>query len=73
VENPEFIGRKFFITGESYAGHYIPAIAYYLINNVTNLTLNLSGIAIGNGWVDPYLQYPAFATFAYENNLISEL
>jgi len=34
--------------------------------------VNLKGIAIGNGWVDPYNQYPAYADFAYENNLISE-
>lgn len=72
VENPEFYGRDFYITGESYAGHYIPAIAYYLVNNVTDLRINFKGIAIGNGWVDPYLQYPAYATFAYENDLISE-
>jgi len=57
-ENPDFKGRDFFITGESYAGHYIPAIAYYLTKNVTNLGVNFKGIAIGNGWVDPYIQYP---------------
>jgi len=32
--------------------------------------MNLKGIAIGNGWVDPYNQYPAYATFAYENGLV---
>lgn len=69
--NPEYKGRDFFITGESYAGHYIPAIAYYFTKNVTNLGLNFKGIAIGNGWVDPYIQYPAYAEFAYENNLVS--
>jgi cathepsin A (carboxypeptidase C) len=73
VENPEFVGRDFYITGESYAGHYIPAIAYYLVNNATDLQLNFKGIAIGNGWVDPYIQYPEYATFAYENDLISEV
>lgn len=71
VANPEYRGRDFFITGESYAGHYIPAIAYYLTKNVTNLGVNFKGIAIGNGWVDPYIQYPQYAEFAYENNLIS--
>ena len=56
--NPEYQGRDFYITGESYAGHYIPAIAYYLSHNVTDLGLNFKGVAIGNGWVDPMVQYP---------------
>jgi len=30
------------------------------------------GIAIGNGWVDPYHQYPEYSNFAYENKLISK-
>lgn len=31
------------------------------------------GVAIGNGWVNPYEQYPEYANFAYENKLISKL
>lgn len=27
---PEFKGRELFVTGESYAGHYIPAISSYM-------------------------------------------
>lgn len=70
--NPEFAGRDFYITGESYAGHYVPAIAHYLAFEETGLDLNLKGIAIGNGLTDPFEQYPAYATFSYENELISE-
>lgn len=66
-QNPEFKGRDFFITGESYAGHYIPAISYHLIFNTTDLPVNFKGVAIGNGWVDPIVQYPEYATFAHEN------
>jgi len=33
----------------------------------------LKGIAIGDGLVDPYNQYPAYATFSYENGLINKL
>jgi len=61
------------VTGESYAGHYIPAISYYIVNNMTDFGMNFKGMAIGNGWVDPYLQYPAYATFAYENGLVGKL
>lgn len=28
-------------------------------------------MAIGNGWVDPFYQYPAYNDFAYENNLVN--
>jgi cathepsin A (carboxypeptidase C) len=60
------------MTGESYAGHYIPGIAYYLVNNPEDLGVNFKGIAIGNGWVDPKVQYPAYAEYAHENDLISD-
>jgi cathepsin A (carboxypeptidase C) len=69
---PEFKERSLYVTGESYAGHYIPAISAYL-HQQQNSAINLKGFAIGNGWTDPYLQYPAYNTFAYENNLISEV
>ena len=71
--NPEFRGRDFFVTGESYAGHYIPAIAYHFVREVApgSLGLNFKGIAIGNGWVDPIVQYPQYAEFAYENKLVT--
>ena len=37
------------------------------------MDLTLKGIAIGNGLTDPYEQYPAYAPFSYENDLISEM
>jgi len=72
AQNPEYEGRDFYITGESYAGHYVPAISHYLAFEATDVNLNLKGIAIGNGLTDPYEQYPAYAKFSYENGLISE-
>jgi len=70
LKYPQFKGRPLHITGESYAGHYIPAIASFIVDHPIE-DFNLQGVAIGNGWVDPYEQYPAYSTFAYENNLIS--
>ena len=71
-QNPEFVGRDFYITGESYAGHYVPAITYHLLNMENPPQLNVKGMAIGNGLTDPFQQYPAYAKFSYENNLISK-
>jgi cathepsin A (carboxypeptidase C) len=72
MKYPEFKTRPLYITGESYAGHYIPAIGEFILNNKDE-DFNLQGVAIGNGWVDPYDQYPAYAEFAYENKLIGSL
>lgn len=46
---PQYKSRDFFITGESYAGHYVPQLAYTILskNNNTNQTIiNLKGIAV---------------------------
>lgn len=45
--------RPFYITGESYAGHYIPAVAHHIwaFNKAADPAerINLKGVAIGNG------------------------
>ena len=46
---PQYKNRDFFITGESYAGHYVPQLAHRILlkNNNTNQTvINLKGIAV---------------------------
>lgn len=70
---PELKNRKLYITGESYAGHYIPFIADFLIEEESFKTegITLSGVAIGNGWVMPYDQYSGYPSFAYNNELIN--
>ncbi|XP_057953394.1 serine carboxypeptidase 1-like [Malania oleifera] len=52
---PQYKTRDFFIAGESYAGHYVPQLAYTILLNNKNTTktiINLKGIAIGNAWID---------------------
>jgi len=63
------------LTGESYAGHYVPAIGHRIWKankNNEGHPINLQGLTIGNGWVDPLIQYGAYAEFALYNNLISQ-
>ena len=72
--HPELAGRPFFVTGESYAGHYVPAVSHriWLANkNKEGPHINLEGIAIGNGLTEPSVQFPAYADFAAETGLIS--
>ena len=49
---PEFSKNKFFITGESYAGVYVPTLAEAIVNAEKAGTYTgapLTGIAVGNG------------------------
>jgi len=63
----------FYIFGESYAGHYVPAVASVVLQNIKSgqSKMNLKGIAIGNGLTSPGLQYAMYPTFAKEHSLVS--
>ncbi|DBA94519.1 hypothetical protein WJX77_001353 [Trebouxia sp. C0004] len=73
--HPEMADRDFFVTGESYAGHYVPAVSNRLFLEMNKpdveKKINLKGFAIGNGLTDPGIQYGAYSDFALINNLIS--
>jgi len=48
-----------YLTGESYAGHYIPALGNAIYKHNAALApgnpayIPLAGLAIGDGWIDP--------------------
>jgi cathepsin A (carboxypeptidase C)/serine carboxypeptidase-like clade 2 len=67
---PELKGRDFYITGESYAGIYIP----YLVNKLVDTPIegiNLSGFAIGNPLTDNEIDGNAYMDYYYSHALIS--
>ncbi|KAJ3194890.1 hypothetical protein HK101_001661 [Irineochytrium annulatum] len=74
--NPDLAENDFIITGESYAGHYIPAIATEVLdgNELAKdpesglLPINMVSIAIGNGITDPAVQYEYYSKFACGNS-----
>ncbi|XP_010243256.1 PREDICTED: serine carboxypeptidase-like [Nelumbo nucifera] len=74
-EHPEFVKNDFYITGESYAGHYIPAFASRVHQGnkaKEGIHINLKGFAIGNGLTDPAIQYQAYTDYALEMGIIKE-
>ena len=71
---PQYKGRKLFITGESYAGHFIPAIATHILEKQGTpgaIDVTLAGLAIGNGWIDPRTHIDAAPTVAYSAGVIN--
>ncbi|KAL4591582.1 hypothetical protein LXL04_004551 [Taraxacum kok-saghyz] len=73
--HPDYVNNDFFITGESYAGHYIPAFAARVNQGnkkKEGIHINLKGFGIGNGLTDPAIQYKAYTDFALANDLISK-
>ncbi|KAJ3067838.1 hypothetical protein HDU98_008970 [Podochytrium sp. JEL0797] len=75
---PEQRAAKLFLTGESYAGKFIPAIARGIIAHNKNISLQdpsnrqipLHGLAIGNGLTDPESQIRSHAPLALAMGLI---
>ncbi|KYQ91708.1 peptidase S10 family protein [Tieghemostelium lacteum] len=68
------------ISGESYAGHYIPHFSTYILamnekiqaGEFNGTLINLYGNAIGNGWTHPITQYDSYSQIAYGVGFIEE-
>lgn len=61
---PKFQNCDLHIAGESYAGHYIPAIGHEIISHPRDLNFKLKSLMIGNGLTDPANQMEARITMA---------
>ncbi|CAH1988617.1 unnamed protein product [Acanthoscelides obtectus] len=71
---PEIRKNDFFVTGESYAGKYVPALAYTIHKNNPDAQekINLKGIAIGDGYIDPEHQV-GYAEYLYQLGLVDKM
>ncbi|KAE9590161.1 hypothetical protein Lal_00027914 [Lupinus albus] len=67
---PEYTNNDFFITGESYAGHYVPQLAQLIVKTKTKF--NLKGIAIGNPLLEFNTDFNSRADFLWSHGLISD-
>ncbi|KAI9116639.1 hypothetical protein K1719_012297 [Acacia pycnantha] len=71
---PEYKNRDFYITGESYAGHYVPQLAQtILLHNIkANKTINLKGILIGNAAINDETDDKGMCDFLESHAIMSE-
>ena len=59
---PRYVGRRLFLSGESYAGYYVPLLANQILTQGGFQSgLNLKGVLIGNGLSD--VSFDALSTF----------
>ncbi|XP_059642542.1 serine carboxypeptidase-like 45 [Cornus florida] len=70
---PQYRTRDLFITGESYAGHYIPQLAKLIVQfNKKEKLFNLKGIALGNPVLEFTTDFNSRAEFFWSHGLISD-
>jgi len=72
-KHTKYQSNPLFIVGESYGGHYAPAVAHRIMIENKHLKkntihINMKGLAIGNGMTDPKVQYKYYADMAYNNS-----
>ncbi|KAK4575048.1 hypothetical protein LTR86_000900 [Recurvomyces mirabilis] len=60
---PEYAHQDFHISGESYAGHYIPVFASEILSHKKR-NINLQSVLIGNGLTDGLTQYEYYRPMA---------
>ncbi|CAL5192806.1 unnamed protein product [Lathyrus oleraceus] len=72
---PEFQANPFYISGESYAGIYVPTLAFEIAKGIQSRAkpvINLKGYLVGNGVTDPKFDNNAFIPFVHGMGLISD-
>jgi cathepsin A (carboxypeptidase C) len=65
--------NDFFAVGESYAGHYVPAVTHKIWENNNKLPsgaihINHQGTAVGNGLTNPLIQYKYYKDMIVSTN-----
>jgi vitellogenic carboxypeptidase-like protein len=64
--HPALLNEELFVATESYGGKYAP----YIVEMMIARGWNIEGAAVGNGFVEPYVQVTAFALYAYATGFV---
>ncbi|GFQ02239.1 serine carboxypeptidase-like 33 [Phtheirospermum japonicum] len=73
---PQFKSHEIFISGESYAGHYVPQLAELVHDRNKNSNkypyINLKGFIVGNPETNDYYDYKGMVEYAWSHSVISD-
>lgn len=71
---PRYKNREIYITGESYAGHYVPQLAREIMiyNKRSKHPINLRGIMVGNAVTDNHYDNLGTVTYWWSHAMISD-
>lgn len=72
---PQYSENKFYVSGESYAGHYVPQLAAAILegNKISsNKKINLQGMAVGNAWTDADIDNFGAIFYWWSHALVSD-
>ncbi|EFJ47842.1 hypothetical protein VOLCADRAFT_74841 [Volvox carteri f. nagariensis] len=75
---PRFSNTPFYVSGESYAGHYVPNLALAIVegNKVAAASgepkINLQGFLVGNPWTDAAIDNMGAVDYWWTHALISD-
>ncbi|KAL5654323.1 hypothetical protein ACJX0J_033642, partial [Zea mays] len=73
---PQYRSHDFYISGESYAGHYVPQLAEVVYEHNKHLEakqrIHLKGFIAGNAETDDYYDYTGMVEFAWSHTVISD-
>ncbi|KAL5980459.1 Serine carboxypeptidase II-2 [Asimina triloba] len=72
---PQYEGREFYLTGESYAGHYVPQLAQAIVRSMKltgESSINLKGYMVGNALTDDFHDHLGVFQFMWSTGLISD-
>ncbi|GMH13780.1 hypothetical protein Nepgr_015621 [Nepenthes gracilis] len=72
---PQYKGRDFYISGESYGGHYVPQLSQAIVRHnsaTTEKPINFKGYMVGNALTDDYHDHLGLFQFMWSAGLISD-
>ncbi|GMI40694.1 hypothetical protein TeGR_g1485 [Tetraparma gracilis] len=67
---PEVQANPFFITSESYGGHYMPTLAKEIVDNNADGAINFKGFAVGNPYTNAFTNKIAQYTAQYQHGAL---